>query len=151
LYLDPKPDEIPILVGGGGEQLTLRLAAEYADWWNVPHADPETYAHKLAVLDDHCERSGRERSDIVTTNTLRTVIRPTTEAAHAAYEDLMSATATGPTPRSEFRELVGTPTEVIAQLETYDEIGVDSVQIEPVLNDTESFERFVDDVMPAFE
>jgi alkanesulfonate monooxygenase SsuD/methylene tetrahydromethanopterin reductase-like flavin-dependent oxidoreductase (luciferase family) len=103
LYLDPKPTDIPVLVGGGGEQLTLRLAAEYADWWNVPHADPERYAHKLAVLDDHCEGIDRERSDIVATNTLRTVIRPTAEAAHAAYEDLMSFTATGPAQRSAIR------------------------------------------------
>jgi collagenase-like PrtC family protease len=63
----------------------------------------------------------------------------------------MALTATDPAPRSAFRELVGTPNEVICQLETYADLGVDSVQIEPVLNDTESFERFVDDVKPAFE
>jgi alkanesulfonate monooxygenase SsuD/methylene tetrahydromethanopterin reductase-like flavin-dependent oxidoreductase (luciferase family) len=149
-YLEPKPADIPILVGGGGEELTLRATAEYADWWNIAHADPETYAHKLDVLENHCERVGRELEDIVTTNTLRTVIRPTTEEAHEAYEDLMSMTAAGPTPRSEFRELVGTPNEVIEQLRNYEDLA-DVVQIEPVLNDTDSFDRFVDDVKPAFE
>jgi alkanesulfonate monooxygenase SsuD/methylene tetrahydromethanopterin reductase-like flavin-dependent oxidoreductase (luciferase family) len=150
-YLEPKPGDVPVLVGGGGEELTLRAVAEYADWWNVPHADPSTYAHKMDVLDTHCERIGREREEIVLTNTLRTVVRPTMDGAHEAYEELMSMTDAGPTPRSEYRELVGTPNTVIEQLDTYGDLGVDVVQIEPVLNDTESFDRFVDDVKPAFE
>ncbi len=36
-YCSPKPNPIPpLLIGGGGEQLTLRVVAKYADWWNVP-------------------------------------------------------------------------------------------------------------------
>jgi alkanesulfonate monooxygenase SsuD/methylene tetrahydromethanopterin reductase-like flavin-dependent oxidoreductase (luciferase family) len=49
-YCNPKPEEVPILIGGGGEQLTLRATAEYADRWNVPGVDPDTYEHKLESI-----------------------------------------------------------------------------------------------------
>ena len=49
---------IPIMVGGGGEQRTLRLVARYADACNV-FGGPERIAHKYAVLRRHCEEVGR--------------------------------------------------------------------------------------------
>lgn len=150
LYLDPKPDDVPVLVGGAGEQLTLRLVAEYADRWNVPAADPETYEHKLGVLRDHCGDVDRPYDGIEKTVTLRTVIRESTEAAHEAYEDLLAETVRGPADRDEFRGLVGTPAEVADGVERYRDLGVDTLQIEPPRNDRETTERFVDEVLPEF-
>ncbi len=49
---------VPIMVGGGGEQRTLRLVARYADACNV-FGGPERIAHKFAVLRRHCEDVGR--------------------------------------------------------------------------------------------
>ena len=59
--LQPKPVERPIrlLVGGGGEKVTLRIAATYADEWNV-WGDPATLRHKGEVLERHCEKVGRD-------------------------------------------------------------------------------------------
>jgi alkanesulfonate monooxygenase SsuD/methylene tetrahydromethanopterin reductase-like flavin-dependent oxidoreductase (luciferase family) len=148
LYLNPKPDDIPVLVGGGGEQLTLRLTAEYADRWNGP-GDPETYEHKLDVLREHCEREGTDYDAIEKTATLTTVIRDTTEAAHEAYEQRMAPSPQELTPRDGFRGLVGTASEVAELVATYRELGVDTLQIQP-LNDRETIERFADDVMPDF-
>jgi F420-dependent oxidoreductase-like protein len=54
---------VPILVGGGGEQKTLRLVAEYADATNV-FGDGPRIAHKYAVLREHCERIGRDFDEI---------------------------------------------------------------------------------------
>ena len=47
---EPKPvqAELPIWIGGSGEKRTLRIAARYADGWNVPFVSPETFAHKRA-------------------------------------------------------------------------------------------------------
>lgn len=56
----PVQAELPIWVGGGGEKRTLRIAARYADGWNVPFVSPETFAHKSRVLDAHCEDAGRD-------------------------------------------------------------------------------------------
>jgi F420-dependent oxidoreductase-like protein len=63
---EPKPLQtpLPIWVGGGGEKVTLRLAAQYADGWNVPFIAPDAGAHKSAVLDEHCARLGRDPATI---------------------------------------------------------------------------------------
>lgn len=150
LYLNPKPDDVPVLVGAAGEQLMLRLVAEHADRWNLPHRSPETYEHKLGVLREHCERADRDPAEIAKTVTLPTVIRETTEAAHDAYETLKSDTVDGPKPRDDYRGLVGSPAEVAEAVAAFRDLGVDSLQIQPPHNDRETLERFVDDVMGQF-
>lgn len=62
---EPKPEgRLPIWIGGGGEKVTLRICAQYGDGWNVPFIAPDTWAHKARVLDAHCERLGRDPSEI---------------------------------------------------------------------------------------
>lgn len=63
--LSPKPIQspLPILIGGGGEQRTLRIAARYADEWNV-WGDPETLSRKGAILDRYCQELGRDPRSI---------------------------------------------------------------------------------------
>ncbi|HEX8581405.1 MAG TPA: LLM class F420-dependent oxidoreductase [Acidimicrobiales bacterium] len=69
--LNPPPiGELPILIGGGGERVTLRLVAEHADAWNT-FGPPEKFAHKSAVLDEWCERIGRDPSSIERTVEIR--------------------------------------------------------------------------------
>ncbi len=67
-YNSPRPirGSIPILVGGGGEKRTLDLVARYADACNV-FGDAQTVRHKFAVLKEHCERVGRDYSEITRT------------------------------------------------------------------------------------
>jgi F420-dependent oxidoreductase-like protein len=67
-----RPGGPPIMIGGGGEKKTLRLAAKYADMWNG-FGDVETIRHKLDVLEQHCADVGRDRSEIVATR-LGTII-----------------------------------------------------------------------------
>jgi probable F420-dependent oxidoreductase len=62
--LTPPPEgDLPILVGGGGEQVTLRLVAEHADAWNT-FGPPATYQRKNEVLDDWCRKLGRDPREI---------------------------------------------------------------------------------------
>ena len=62
--LNPQPvGDLPILIGGGGEKVTLRLVAEYADAWNT-FGPPDNFAHKSAVLDEWCGKVGRDPSEI---------------------------------------------------------------------------------------
>jgi probable F420-dependent oxidoreductase len=62
--LNPGPvGDLPILIGGGGERVTLRLVAEYADAWNT-FGPPENFAHKSAVLDEWCAQLDRDPSTI---------------------------------------------------------------------------------------
>ena len=58
--LNPPPmGDLPILVGGGGEKVTLRLVAEHADMWNS-FGPPRTFRHKNEVLDRWCAEVGRD-------------------------------------------------------------------------------------------
>lgn len=56
----PQRPHPPIVIGGGGERRTLRIAARFADHWNLPFASPEQFQHKRAILHEHCEAVGRE-------------------------------------------------------------------------------------------
>src|SRR3954470_13354924 len=58
---------VPIMIGGGGEQKTLRLVAQYADASNV-FGGPEQVHHKFEVLRAHCEAVGRPYDDIERSN-----------------------------------------------------------------------------------
>jgi alkanesulfonate monooxygenase SsuD/methylene tetrahydromethanopterin reductase-like flavin-dependent oxidoreductase (luciferase family) len=62
--LNPPPvGEMPIMIGGAGEKVTLRLVAEHAQMWHT-FADPETYAHKSEVLAEHCAKLDRDPATI---------------------------------------------------------------------------------------
>lgn len=61
--LEPKPQNVPLLIGGGGEKMTLKITAKYADEWNV-WGTVDTMVHKMHVLDKHCEDVGRNPSEI---------------------------------------------------------------------------------------
>jgi probable F420-dependent oxidoreductase len=62
--LNPPPvRKMPIMIGGGGEKVTLRLVAEHADIWHC-NADNEGLLHKIEVLDDWCTKLGRDPASI---------------------------------------------------------------------------------------
>jgi alkanesulfonate monooxygenase SsuD/methylene tetrahydromethanopterin reductase-like flavin-dependent oxidoreductase (luciferase family) len=64
-YCAPQPSSaVPIMVGGSGEQYLLRVVARLADWWNYEFSDAATYAHKQAVLQQHCRDVGRNYAEI---------------------------------------------------------------------------------------
>ena len=68
--LNPPPTRrIPILIGGKGEQKTLRLVARHADVWHS-FVHPEELAHKIAVIERWGEREGRDTSAIIVSNEL---------------------------------------------------------------------------------
>jgi probable F420-dependent oxidoreductase len=67
--LNPPPvHPIPILIGGGGEKVTLRLVAQHADEWHG-FGDVARLRHKLTVLEDWCGRVGRDPAEIVRSTT----------------------------------------------------------------------------------
>lgn len=69
--LTPPPSgDLPILIGGGGERVTLRLVAQYADAWNA-FGPPASYAHKSSVLDDWCTKLERNPREIERTVALQ--------------------------------------------------------------------------------
>jgi probable F420-dependent oxidoreductase len=63
--LNPGPvnGHLPILIGGAGEKVTLRLVAEHADAWNT-FGPPEKFKEKCDLLDGHCKDVGRDPSTV---------------------------------------------------------------------------------------
>lgn len=59
----PPTRKIPILIGGGGEKVTLRIVAEHADVWHT-FGSPETMRHKSRVLEKWCAEVGRDPGEI---------------------------------------------------------------------------------------
>ena len=65
---EPKPVQKPyppFVIGGGGEQLTLRVVAKHADIWNFSGASVDDFNHKVGVLREHCAAVGRDPSEII--------------------------------------------------------------------------------------
>jgi len=54
----------PVLIGGGGEKKTLRMVAQYAEVWNSTDYELDVVAHKLDVLQRHCDTAGRDFAEI---------------------------------------------------------------------------------------
>ncbi|MHB8691629.1 MAG: LLM class F420-dependent oxidoreductase [Solirubrobacteraceae bacterium] len=88
-YNNPKPvrGDIPILIGGSGEKKTLRMVAQYGDGCNF-FGGPDQVRHLIGVLEGHCERLGRDISEITKTVMGTVVIAPTMEGAQAKLEAL---------------------------------------------------------------
>jgi alkanesulfonate monooxygenase SsuD/methylene tetrahydromethanopterin reductase-like flavin-dependent oxidoreductase (luciferase family) len=135
-YCEPRPyPRIPLLVGGGGEKKTLRVVAKHADMWNVGFTTPEGYAHKQAVLAEHCRAIGRDPQEITHT--------------YYGLIDLSDAqTAAGEAPR--MHVLNGDAQKVAAELRSLIGLGVRHFMLGftdfPAM---QGLQRFTRDVLPA--
>ena len=120
-YCHPRPEPAPpIMIGGGGERYLLRVVAEQADWWNIPNASPETYRHKLRVLEGHCGAVGRDPSEIV--KTLANIVA-IAERSEEAWE--LARRSPFIPEGEEHRYIVGDPEEVANRIEEYVRLGVE--------------------------
>src|SRR5439155_7796243 len=121
----PKPVQRPhppILIGGGGERVLLRLVARHADIWNHG-GDVAELERKLAVLHRHCTAEGRDDEAIEKSWFGNVIVDGDPARARARLE--RAATAWGMTPaQMESRALVGTPERVIERLREYVAVGV---------------------------
>ena len=131
-YNDPMPVQQPrppIMIGGSGEQVTLRLVAQYADMCNL-FGDPPTVARLLDVLRQHCAAVGRPYEAITRTNH-RGILIARDEAELAAKRARFP----------DFDGIAGTPAQVIAGLAAFAEAGSqyvtfhmpDAEDVEPLL------------------
>jgi alkanesulfonate monooxygenase SsuD/methylene tetrahydromethanopterin reductase-like flavin-dependent oxidoreductase (luciferase family) len=112
----------PILIGGGGEKKTLRLTARYADMWNG-FGDLDMITHKLAVLQEHCDAEGRDRSEIVATR-LGTLIVGDTSADADARRRAWQEAREVPDEQAAMRLISGDPDAVAEQAQAFLDAGL---------------------------
>jgi len=123
-----------LMIGGNGEQKTLRLVAKYADWWCADMQTPESLRHKMGVLARHCEAEGRDMASIVPAQV--TWISVEDESAWATRWDNVHIVA-------------GNPDEVTRELQAYRDAGARHFMIRFMdYPNPAGMERFVAKVLP---
>jgi alkanesulfonate monooxygenase SsuD/methylene tetrahydromethanopterin reductase-like flavin-dependent oxidoreductase (luciferase family) len=143
----PVQKRLPIMIGGGGEQKTLRTTARYADMWHG-FGPPETMARKIGILRQHCAEAGRDPSQIEPYGGSWLVIRDT----KAEAEDVLSEIAKHHPGMNRPNAFIGTSDEVAAHLKRYWDVGIRGYIVgfaHPF--DMESMERLAKDVRPHLE
>ncbi|MFN3974399.1 MAG: LLM class F420-dependent oxidoreductase [Dehalococcoidia bacterium] len=144
---EPKPlqkPSPPILIGGGGEQVTLRLVARYATACNL-FGDPSTIRHKLEVLARHCEAIGRDPSTVLKTRLGGLIIAPT-EAQVARTAQRLGR----PVDYASWNPIMGTPAQVVERCARLLEVGLDYLIFSfPDAPSPEGVALFAREVAPA--
>lgn len=135
-FPQPVQERLPLIVGGGGEQRTLRIAARRADGWNVAYQTPEVFAEKSKVLADWCERYERDPADV--------------ERSINLHFLMSSRSGEAPSPRPN-GAIFGEPQQVIDTIGEYVRRGAQrvNVAIRPPI-DWDAIDSYIEDVMPAF-
>ncbi len=129
---------IPLLIGGSGEQVTLKLVAQYGDACNV-HGDPATLEHKFAVIKRHCEAVGRNYEDIHRTVATICIIGDTDAQAQALVPPMIRAQGGNSVNHS----LVGTIDTIRKRIAAYEAAGVQELMINfPGATNVDTIRRF---------
>lgn len=149
LWPKPVQPRLPILIGGGGERVTLRLVGRHADMWNG-FGSPEVIAHKSEILRQHCIQAGRNPSEISITVNVGVIVRDSASGVRRRLDDI--GPAVGFPDYAASNQPYGTPDEVAGKLAAYADAGVDQViAVIPPPYDLETIERLATDVKPRLQ
>ena len=123
-YCNPKPVQKPhppIMIGGAGERVTLKLVAKYADACNL-FGSAETIRTKLGILREHCKSVGRDYNSILKTKLGLIIIDNDKEKLKARVAEVFKDV---PEQRRNEYAIFGTPEELRRQIEMFRDVGVD--------------------------
>ena len=132
--------QIPVMIGGSGEKKTLRMVAQYADDSNLT-AGPEEIPRKLDALAGHCERLGRDRSEITVTMQRNACIAPTHDEAVAELDAFFARRGVDLGSMSDddaanFRSIIthGGPDEIGEHFSEWLTLGIDGFTVNSIVN-----------------
>ncbi|HET7495638.1 MAG TPA: LLM class flavin-dependent oxidoreductase, partial [Candidatus Limnocylindrales bacterium] len=147
----PRPVQahVPLCIGGGGERVTLKLVAKYADMNNVGNG-VENVRRKEQILLEHCESVGRDPTVIERTTGIGTVfIRDDRAKAEKVFQEAFDRNRV---ERHWTDQPVGTPEDVAEKLAPYLGMGYRHLIVGvPADYDEESMTRFATEVRPLLE
>jgi F420-dependent oxidoreductase-like protein len=141
----------PLWIGGGGEQVTLKLVAQYGDASNFGGGDLAVIRHKLEVLERHCDALGRDYDGIIKSTQIYLLLldgERDREQAVTATREALNLTA------EEFNQRfwVGTSEEIAERLRLIVEAGIDYVilYMPRLAYDRGPLQQFAREVIPQF-
>ncbi|MBI2206125.1 MAG: TIGR03560 family F420-dependent LLM class oxidoreductase [Candidatus Rokubacteria bacterium] len=153
--LDPKPVQTPhpeLMIGGGGERITLRVVAKHATHWNV-WGGPAVIAHKGKILDEHCAAVGRDPKSIRRSGNMALLITDKRSDCDALAESIarrMGRHAANAVDTC----LAGTPDQIRERLRQLRAAGADTVffptMFRPLPELVRDLDRFITDIAPEF-
>ncbi len=151
-WCNPKPLQKPyppIMIGGGGEKVLLRIVATHADRWNFGGSVAD-FRQKLPVLEAHCRTVGRDPAAIEKSWFGNVIIEPDEERLQRRLAKRAARSGAAP-DQLEQQMIVGTPARVIARINEYVALGVTHfIAMFGRVDRLEATELFGREVIPAF-
>jgi alkanesulfonate monooxygenase SsuD/methylene tetrahydromethanopterin reductase-like flavin-dependent oxidoreductase (luciferase family) len=143
-YTFPRPvPPPPLLIGGAGRKVTLRIVAQYADWLNFNNIGLEEYASLLETLGEHCAKVGRDPNSIFQTYSADGVSIAPNEAEVARLKQ--------ESPFGQSDAISGTPDQVAEQIAAFERLGAKHIIMRFTdFPNTAGAELFMREVLPGF-
>jgi F420-dependent oxidoreductase-like protein len=153
--LEPKPVQKPhpeLMIGGGGERVTLRIVAKHADHWNV-WGGPKVLARKNPILEEHCAKVGRDSRQIVRSVNMALLITNSRAKVDQLAQTISSRLGAH---ADDARDtcLAGTPGEIREQLHQLKAAGATTLFIPTMFRPLDELGRdmdtFISEIAPEF-
>jgi F420-dependent oxidoreductase-like protein len=153
--LDPKPVQKPhpeLMIGGGGERVTLRIVAKHADHWNV-WGGPKVLARKSAILEEHCAKVGRDSKTITRSVNMVLLITDKKDEIDRLAESISRRLGQHATDARDTC-LAGTPDQIREQLHELQAAGGTTLFIPTMFRPLDELrrdmDRFIGEIVAAF-
>ncbi|MCE2489572.1 MAG: LLM class flavin-dependent oxidoreductase [Anaerolineae bacterium] len=139
---EPRPAPVPPVIVGGAGRKTMRLAAQYADGWNLPDSPIERFRERRAILQQHCEELGRDPASIELSWFGRLSIGESEQAAIARSHGRWTRE----------RAFVGTPSHCIEMMQAFVDEGVRRFILDIMdVADEDVLGPLLEEVLPALQ
>ena len=144
--------KVPLWIGGGGPQVTLKLVAQYGDACNVGGGDPATAKEKLEILQGHCEKVGRDYGEITKSTSLNVFPIATGADPEQATAEVRAKYDGVSFEKFSESTIVGDADVIAEKVQALVDVGIDYIinYIPGVAYDTEAMQMYSNEVIPAF-
>jgi F420-dependent oxidoreductase-like protein len=152
--LNPKPlqkPHPPLMIGGHGERVLLKIVAKYADMWNMGNADADEMKRLIGIIERHGDTVGRDIDEIEMTEAMAMSLNPSKEREQVLTGLIAMMAQTTP-EKARDRMIIGSKQECIDRIERFVKAGVTHflfMQAWPMVVDDE-VQAFAEEVIPVF-